>query len=233
MTWTRVHAQEEISSLLPRLQGNSHKLNDLRQDLFVDPTTFLSQTIHAGVRLRIDLLRISSREDSLISQNDLRQQWLNLEVIADAGNQCDSRSPCGQRSSILPHHGLFPGSIVTDGDRSLGRFCAQWAACFIEIDAYNLLLRSRQRRQEVGPLPCAGRLGGATHITPLSSSALGFVGESRTIRPLQRNRRFSGAEIADTFCSFGGAAGHTFLAQKLVFSPQNGPDFVAGKRPPV
>ena len=36
MTWTRVHAQEEMSSLLPRLQGNSHKLNDLRQDLFED-----------------------------------------------------------------------------------------------------------------------------------------------------------------------------------------------------
>ena len=188
MTWTRVHAQEEITSLLPRLQGNSHKLNDLSQDLFVDPTAFLSKTIHAGVRLRVDLLRIGSREDSLIAHYDLRQHRLNLDVIADAGNKCDSRSPCRQRSSILPYQGLFPGSIVTDGNRSLGRFCAQWAACFIEIDAYNLMLRSRQRRQEVGPLPCADRLGGATQITRLSSSALGFVGERRTIRPLRRTR---------------------------------------------
>ena len=169
MTWTRVHAQEEITCILPRLQGNSHKLNDLSQDLFVDPTAFLPKTIHAGVRLRVDLLRLAFRKDSLIAHYDLRQHRLNLGVIADAGHQCDSRSPCRQRSSMLAYQGLFPGSIVTDSNRSLRRFCAQPAACFVEIDAYNLFVRSRQRRQEVAPLPGADRLGGAAKPTPLNS----------------------------------------------------------------
>ena len=169
MAWTRVHAQEKIPSLLPWLQCNSDKLYDLRQDLFINPTAFLPQTIHAGVRLRVDLLRVAFRQDSLIAQYDLRQDTLNLAVIADAGHQCDSRSPCRQRSSMLAYQGLFPGSIVTDSNRSLRRFCAQPAACFVEIDAYNLFLRSRQRRQEVAPLPGADRLGGAAKPTPLNT----------------------------------------------------------------
>ena len=72
MTWARVHAQEEIASLLPRLEGNTHQLNDLSQDLLVDPTALLSKTLHAGVRLGVDLLRITSRENSLTAHYDLR-----------------------------------------------------------------------------------------------------------------------------------------------------------------
>ena len=170
MAWTRVHAQEKMPSLLPWLQCNSDKLYDLRQDLFINPTAFLPQTIHAGVRLRVDLLRLAFRQDSLIAQYDLRQDTLNLAVIADAGHQCDSRSPCRQRSSMLAYQGLFPGSIVTDSNRSLRRFCAQPAACFVEVDAYNLFLRRRQRRQEIAPLPGADRLGGAAKPIPLKST---------------------------------------------------------------
>ena len=158
MAWTRLHAQEKIPSLLPWLQRNSHKLNDIRQDLFVYPTAFLPKTIHAGVRLRVDLLRLAFRQDSLIAQDDLRQQRLNLGVVADACHQCDCRSPGRERSSMLAYQGLFPGSVATDSNRSLRRFCAQPATCFVEVDAYNLLLRRHQRRQEVAPLPGADRL---------------------------------------------------------------------------